>query len=154
MREASETATVLAMQQDHSIADGRLRITSGTPWEGRVGYSRAMRVGDLVFVTGTLAANDDGSIAHPDDAGPQTAFIFEKIRHALEACGATVADVVRTRMFITHLEDQAAVGAAHAAVFGSVRPCATMVQCGGLVSPEARVEIEVDAVVTQPKPVL
>jgi enamine deaminase RidA (YjgF/YER057c/UK114 family) len=146
-RHASGGGTVSAMQQDTSIDDGRLRITSGTPWEATVGYSRALRTGPFVYVTGTMAADESGAIVHPDDAGKQAAYVFEKIRRALEAAGSGMADVVRTRMYVTDINDQAAIGAAHAAVFAHIRPCATMVQVGPLAAPEAKVEIEVDAVV-------
>lgn len=135
------------MQQDTSIDDGRLRITSGTPWEARVGYSRALRVGPFLFVTGTMAADESGTIVHPDDAGAQASYVFEKIRRALEAAGGRMEDVVRTRMYVTDIRDQEAVGAAHAAALGHVRPCATMVQVGPLAAADARVEIEVDAIV-------
>lgn len=135
------------MKQDTSIDDGRIRITSGTPWEARVGYSRAVRTGPFVFVTGTMAADETGAIVHPDDAGRQAAHVFEKIRRALEAAGSRMEDVVRTRMYVTDIGDQVAVGAAHAAAFGRIRPCATMVQVGPLAAPDAKVEIEVDAVI-------
>lgn len=135
------------ISRDDSIDDGRLRVTSGTPWEGRVGYSRAIRVGNQVLVTGTMASMPDGTTVHPGDAGAQTTWILGKIEAALEAAGASIRDVVRTRMYVTNINDQAAVGAAHHAVFGDVRPCATMLEVTALASPDTVVEIEVDAIV-------
>jgi enamine deaminase RidA (YjgF/YER057c/UK114 family) len=123
----------------------RQNISSGAKWESTVGYSRAVRVGQQVWVAGTTAVNEAGEIVGEGDAGAQAAFIFSKIERALTAAGASMADVVRTRMFITDLAYEEAVGQAHAAVFAEIRPAATMVVISGLVDQRLLVEIEVDA---------
>jgi enamine deaminase RidA (YjgF/YER057c/UK114 family) len=125
----------------------RQKISSGTPWESKVGYSRAVRVGNMVFVSGTLAADDSGAIHGKDDAYAQSVYILRKIEKALAQAGATMRDVVRTRMFITSPDHQDAIGRAHAEFFKDVRPAATMIAGARFVSPDALVEIEVDAVV-------
>lgn len=127
--------------------DRRL-ISSGTPWESKIGYSRAVRVGNMVFVSGTLAADESGMIHGKGDAHAQGVFIFRKIEKALNQAGATLRDVVRTRMFITSPDHQDAIGRAHAEFFKDIRPAATMIAGSQFVSPDALVEIEVDAVVS------
>lgn len=112
-----------------------------------MGYARAVRVGPLLFVSGTLAVDEHGAVHGGADAGAQTAYALAKIERALLALGAARAHVVRTRLFILDQRDADAVGAAHARFFGSIRPCATMVAIAGLAAPGALVEIEVDAVV-------
>lgn len=133
---------------DTALPDRR-RVDSGSPWEARVGYSRALVVGSRVLVTGTMAAQDGGTIAHPRDAEGQTRFVLEKIGRALAACGAGFEHVVQTRMYVVDIDDQEAVGRAHHAVFGDIRPCATMVAVSALASPDALVEIEAEAVLPQ-----
>jgi len=125
----------------------RKNISSGTRWEEAVGYSRAVRVGPHVWVAGTTAVEGEGRVVGEGDAYAQAAFIFCKIGRALEEAGASLRDVVRTRMYLVSLEDEAAVGRAHAEVFGEVRPAATMIQIAGLVDARLRVEIEVEAYV-------
>jgi enamine deaminase RidA (YjgF/YER057c/UK114 family) len=125
----------------------RKNISSGTRWEEAVGYSRAVRLGPHVWVAGTTAVEGEGSVVGEGDAYAQAAFIFRKIGRALEEAGASLRDVVRTRMYLVSLEDEAAVGRAHAEVFGKVRPAATMIQIAGLVDARLRVEIEVEAYV-------
>lgn len=125
----------------------RTRIDSGTEWEARVGYSRAVRVGDLVFVSGTTATDDDGRVVAPGDPEAQARYILEKIRRALEAAGASLSDVVRTRIYVTNADDWEAVGRAHAAYLGDVRPANTLVEVSRLVGTGYLVEIEADAVV-------
>ncbi len=125
----------------------RKNISSGTRWEAAVGYSRAVRIGPHVWVAGTTAVDAEGRIVGEGDAYEQAAFILEKIGRALEAAGASLRDVVRTRMYLVSLEDEAAVGRAHAEVFREIRPAATMIQIAGLVDPRLRVEIEVEAYV-------
>lgn len=123
----------------------RKNISSGTKWESAVGYSRAVRVGGQVWVAGTTAVDEAGEVVGEGDAGAQAAFIFSKIEKALVAAGASLSDVVRTRMFITDLAYEGAVGRAHAGVFSEIRPAATMVVISGLVDQRLLVEIEVDA---------
>ena len=126
----------------------RQRTTSGAPWEERYGYSRAVRVGDLVFVAGTSATGSDGTPVAAGDPHGQTLFILRKIERALHDVGASLADVVRARYFVTDISDADPVGRAHAELLGGVRPAMTMAEVSGLMMPEHLVEIEVDAVVT------
>jgi enamine deaminase RidA (YjgF/YER057c/UK114 family) len=123
----------------------RRRISSGSPFEATIGFSRAVRVGDRVVVSGTAPIWPDGSC--PDDAEAQAARCIEIIVTALQEAGATAADVVRTRMFIVNAAHGDAVGRAHGAVFADVRPAATMVVVSGLLDPRWLVEIEAEAVV-------
>jgi enamine deaminase RidA (YjgF/YER057c/UK114 family) len=125
----------------------RQNISSGTKWEGIVGYSRAVRVGSLVFVAGTTATDDSGQIVG-DDVYTQTRFILQKIEHALKEVGANMADVVRTRSFITDISQWEAFGRAHGEFFRDVRPASTLVEISALVQPEHLIEIEVDAVIS------
>jgi enamine deaminase RidA (YjgF/YER057c/UK114 family) len=126
----------------------RLKVSTGTKWEPIVGYSRAVRVGPFVYVTGTTAWDDDGNCVGIGDAGAQTQQILKNIGRALHACGAALTDVVRTRIYVTNIErDWEAVGRAHGEVFGEIRPCTTMVEVSGLIAPEYLVEIEADAIV-------
>jgi enamine deaminase RidA (YjgF/YER057c/UK114 family) len=129
-------------------AGGRQNISSGAPWEATVGYSRAVRVGSHVFVAGTTASDADGHVAALGNAYGQAVHIFGKIEAALKEAGATMKDVVRTRMFVTDIANFEAVGRAHAQFFREVLPAATMVEVNRFVSPEMLVEIEVDAVIT------
>lgn len=122
-------------------------ISGGSPWEPIVGYSRAVRVGDLVSVAGTIASDESGAIVGAGDPYAQTAFILRKIETALAAAGCSLRDVVRTRMFVTDISCWQEVGRAHGEVFGEIRPAATMVEVSQLVTEEALVEIEADAVV-------
>lgn len=123
----------------------RQNISSGAIWEDRVGYSRAVRIGRHVWVAGTTAVDERGNFVAPGDAYAQAAFIFRKIEKALIEAGASLADVVRTRIFLTDLSRQDDVGRAHAEVFRNIRPAATMVGTTALVDPALLVEIEVDA---------
>jgi enamine deaminase RidA (YjgF/YER057c/UK114 family) len=125
----------------------RVNISTGTRWEAAVGYSRAVRIGPHVWVAGTTAVNGAGEVVGEGDAGAQAAFILDKIGRALAQAGASLNDVVRTRIYLTRPEDEAAVGAAHAAVFSDVRPAATMIIISALVDPRLLVEIEVEAFV-------
>ena len=121
--------------------------SSGTPWEQRYGYSRAVRVGDLVFVAGTTATGADGKPVAVGDPYRQTLFILRRIEAALHDVGATLADVVRARYLVTNIEHADAIGRAHAELLGDVRPAMTMAQVAALMLPEHVVEVEVDAVV-------
>lgn len=125
--------------------DDRERVSSGSPWELTVGYSRAVRVGDRVFVAGTAPKWDDGEV-DPDPAA-QARRCFEIIDQALLQVGATLADVVRTRIYLVDVEDFEAIGAVHGAVMSDAMPANTTVVVAGLLDPRWRVEVEVEAVV-------
>ena len=125
----------------------RQRIGSGAPWEDIVGYSRAVRVGDLVYVSGTTASDESGSVVAPGDAYRQTVYILKKIESALARAGAAMNDVVRTRIFVTEVSNWEAIGRAHGEVFAKTRPAATLVQVAALIDPAMLVEIEVDAII-------
>jgi enamine deaminase RidA (YjgF/YER057c/UK114 family) len=127
----------------------RQRITSGSPYEARIGFSRALRVDDRVWVSGTGPVWPEGSC--PDDAGAQARRCFEIILAALAEAGAGAEDVVRTRMFLTSATDAEAVSAVHGELFGAVRPAATMVVIAGLLDPRWKVEIEAEALI-RPRP--
>ena len=122
-----------------------IRLGSGSPWEGIVGYSRVVVRGDAAWVSGTTSTVD-GVVVHPGDAGAQTRQALAIIRESLERAGFTLADVVRTRMFVTDISRWEEVGRAHGEVFGDVRPATTMVQVGALIDPDMLVEIEAEAV--------
>ena len=127
----------------------RQHSSSGTPWEQRYGYSRAVRAGDLVFVAGTTATGADGKPVAVGDPYRQTLFILRRIEAALHDVGATLADVVRARYLVTNIEHADAIGRAHAELLADVRPAMTMAQVATLMLPEHLVEVEVDAVVNK-----
>ena len=123
-----------------------VRLGSGGPWEGIVGYSRVVAVGDQAWVSGCTAATVDGTVAHPGDAGGQTRVALQTVARALTDAGFSVGDVVRTRIYVTDISAWEQVGRAHGEVFGDVRPATTMVQVAALIDPTMLVEIEADAV--------
>ena len=129
----------------------RRNISSGTPWEPVVGYSRAVRVGQLVVVAGTTATDAAGVLVGAGDAYAQTVQTLANVRAALERAGARLEDVVRTRIYVTDFELWREVARAHAEVFGTIRPATTMVEVSRLVLPEMLVEIEADAWVEGPE---
>lgn len=128
----------------------RRRAASGSPFEETIGFSRAVRVGSRVVVSGSAPVWPDGSC--PDDAGAQTRRCIEIVLGALAELGASADDVIRTRMYVCDRDDADAVGAAHAEVFGRARPAATMVVVAGLLDPRWKVEIEAEAVVSDDAP--
>ena len=123
------------------------RAFSGAPWEARVGYCRALRVDDRVFVTGTAPVAEDGSVHAPGDPLAQARRCFEIVQAALEDVGAGMEHVVRTRMFVTDIEHWEAFGRAHGEVFGEHPPATTMVEVSRLIDPAMMIEIEADAIV-------
>lgn len=125
----------------------RAKVFSGAPWEQKVGYCRALKVGNQIFVAGTTAVNEVGILVGEGNAYQQAKFILAKIEKALQELGADMKDVVRTRTFITDISKWEEVGKAHGEYFSTVFPVATMVEVSGLIEPKMLVEIEVDAVI-------
>jgi enamine deaminase RidA (YjgF/YER057c/UK114 family) len=122
-------------------------VTSGTVWEERVGYSRAVRVGDFVFVSGTTATDDEGRVVGSGDPATQARYILAKIGKALEAAGASLADVVRYRVYVINADDWEIIAPALRETFGTIRPANTLVEVSRLVGSDYLLEIEADAIV-------
>jgi enamine deaminase RidA (YjgF/YER057c/UK114 family) len=118
-----------------------------TEWEPYVGYSRAVRVGDHVFVSGTVATNENGDLVAPGDPYAQTIQVLENLKRALERAGSSMADVVRTRMFVTDISQWKAYGRAHGEYFRDIRPVTSMIEVKGLIDPSLMIEIEADALI-------
>jgi enamine deaminase RidA (YjgF/YER057c/UK114 family) len=130
----------------------RHNISSGSAWEKTVGYSRAVRVGNLIEVAGTTAVDERGEVVGKDDPYRQAQYVLEKIGRALAEAGAGFENVIRTRMFVTDIDRWEAVGRAHGEVFGEIRPASTLVQVASLVRADLLVEIEATAVVAEDSP--
>lgn len=125
----------------------RTLVSSGTEWEARVGYSRAVRTGEHVHVSGTTATDEDGDLVGIGDAAAQTRQALDNMETALARADASLADVVRTRVYVTEIDRWAAVGDAHGEVFGEIRPAMSLVEISGLIDPDMLVEIEAVAIV-------
>ena len=123
----------------------RQNISSGAKWEDIVGYSRAVRVGTRIYLTGTTATDEQGNIVGENDAYAQTVQTIRNIERALKQAGATLENIVRTRMFVTDISRWQEYGRAHREFFGDIRPCATMIQIEALIDPKMLIEIEAEA---------
>ena len=126
----------------------RTNYASGAKWEDIVGYSRAVRVGNMIEITGTVAVDKDGAVVGPGDAYKQTRFILEKIETVIKQAGASMKDVVRTRMFVTDISRWEEYGRAHGEFFQTIRPCTSMIEVKGLIAPEYLIEIEATAIIS------
>ena len=124
----------------------RINISSGTPWEDKVGYCRAVRIGNIIEVSGTTSVDGDSMIGK-DDLYSQTKFIILKIEKALQNAGAELTDVVRTRMYVTDISKWEEAAKAHAEFFGTIKPATTLVEVSGLIDPDMLIEIEASAVI-------
>lgn len=126
----------------------RIQISSGTKWEGYVGYSRALRVGNIVEVSGTVAVNENGHIVGKNDPYAQTRFVLKKIKKALEEAGAKIEDVVRTRIYVSDIKNWEPIGRAHGEVFKDVKPASTLFEVSTLIGIDYLVEIEAKAIIS------
>lgn len=124
----------------------RTNYSSGAKWEDIVGYSRAVKVGNMIEVTGTVAVDENSMLVAKDDAYGQTKFIIEKIERVLLQAGASLKDVVRTRMFVTDISRWEEYGKAHGEFFKDIKPCTSMIEVKGLIAPEYLIEIEATAI--------
>ena len=124
----------------------RTNYSSGAQWEGRIGYSRAVKVGNIIEVSGTVAVDENNQVVGEGDAYAQTGFIIRKIETVLQQAGASLNDVVRTRMFVTDISMQADFGRAHGEAFANIRPCTSMLEVKSLIAPDYLIEIEATAI--------
>ena len=125
----------------------RINYSSGAKWEDIVGYSRAVKVGNIIEVTGTVAADDNSMLVGGNSAYEQTKFIIQKIEKVLTVAGGSLKDVVRTRMFVTHISRWEEYGKAHGEFFAAIKPCTSMIEVKGLIAPEYLIEIEATAII-------
>ena len=125
----------------------RTNYSSGAKWEDIVGYSRAVKIGNTIEVTGTLAVDENGEVAGKDNAYEQTRFIIEKIEKVLQRAGASLKDVVRTRMFVTDISRWEEYGKAHGEFFKDIKPCTSMIEIRALIDPAYLIEIEATAII-------
>ncbi|MAO99582.1 MAG: hypothetical protein CL982_01970 [Euryarchaeota archaeon] len=126
----------------------RSNYSSGAPWESIAGYSRAVRIGNIIEVAGTTAVDTEGQVVGAGDISKQTDYIFNKIRNALNDAGSKMSDVIRTRMYLTDINDWETVARVHGDIFSDIKPVSTLVEVSGLIDEELLIEIEVSAVVT------
>jgi enamine deaminase RidA (YjgF/YER057c/UK114 family) len=126
----------------------RINYSSGAKWEDIVGYSRAVKIGNTIEVTGTVAVDANNELVGKNDAYAQTRFIIEKIEAVLKRAGASLSDVVRTRMFVTDISRWEEYGRAHGEYFGTIKPCTSMIEVKGLIDPEYLIEIEATAIIS------
>ena len=130
------------------ILTDRSNYSSGAPWESIAGYSRAVRVGNIIEVAGTTAVDTEGQVVGAGDISKQTDYIFNKIRNALNDAGSKMSDVIRTRMYLTDINDWEIVARVHGDIFSDIKPVSTLVEVSGLIDEELLIEIEVSAVVS------
>jgi enamine deaminase RidA (YjgF/YER057c/UK114 family) len=126
----------------------RTNYSSGSKWEDIVGYSRAVKVGNVIEVTGTVASGEDGKVVGKNNAYEQTKYVYQKIEQVLKRAGAEMKDVVRVRMFVTDITQWQEYGRAHSEFFRDIKPCNTMVEISALIEPEYLIEIEATAIIT------
>ena len=130
------------------ILTDRSNYSSGAPWESIAGYSRAVRIGNIIEVAGTTAVDTEGQVVGAGDISKQTDYIFNKIRNALNDAGSKMSDVIRTRMYLTDINDWETVARVHGDIFSDIKPVSTLVEVSGLIDEELLIEIEVSAVVS------
>ena len=130
------------------ILSNRSNYSSGAPWESIAGYSRAVRIGNIIEVAGTTAVDTEGQVVGAGDISKQTDYIFNKIRNALNDAGSKMSDVIRTRMYLTDINDWETVARVHGDIFSDIKPVSTLVEVSGLIDEELLIEIEVSAVVS------
>ena len=139
----------LKLSQDNQIASMRHNISSGTKWESEVGYSRLVKIGPLIFISGTTAVDENGDIVGEGDPYKQTIYIIHKIDKTLERIGANLSSIARTRIFTTNIDEWRQIGRALAEFFKGIGPVTTMVEVKSLIQPELIVEVEADAVLVE-----